>query len=219
VIVVGTGTEVGKTHVCMCLLAQARARGLRVRAYKPVATGVTGECEDSARHAEALGTASVPPTFGYVRPVSPHLAAREEGRPIDLEAIARVADEMTPGTDLLLVETAGGLFSPLSETLTNADLVRRLGPAAVLLVAPDRIGVLGEVRAFSLAAKASGITLSWVVLSAPAQGDASTGTNAGELEALGLGPVSPVFRRAPFDAKESLDAAARVLEALAPSIG
>jgi dethiobiotin synthetase len=40
VLVVGTGTEIGKTPVTTCLLSYARAQGWRVRAYKPIATGI-----------------------------------------------------------------------------------------------------------------------------------------------------------------------------------
>ena len=122
VVVVGTGTDVGKTHVTTALLAAARARGLSVAAYKPVATGVAESCEDAVRHAEALGAAYVPPTFAYARPVSPHLAAREEGRPVSLDAVAARSAELGAGRDLLVVEGAGGLFSPLGPSITNVDL-------------------------------------------------------------------------------------------------
>jgi dethiobiotin synthetase len=206
IVVVGTGTDVGKTHVSACLLAFARSRGLRAAAYKPVATGVTSECTDCAEHAAALGAPYVPPTYAYARPVSPHLAAREEGRPIDLAVIEERATRLSPDAGTLLVETAGGLFSPLSDTRTNADLVLRLLPASVLLVAPDRIGVLHDVGAAVRAAKGVGLTVAAVALSAPAVADASTGSNAGEISALGLGPVV-VFPRGPCEGKESLEAA------------
>lgn len=147
VLLVGTGTDVGKTHVTCALAALARARGQRVLSYKPLATGVRrGEvCEDAALHARATAGPYVPPTFAYERPISPHLAAREEGRPIDLAAIVACADGLSRDVTLL-VETAGGLFSPLDETRTMADLVLALAPDAVVLVAADRLGVLHEVQ-------------------------------------------------------------------------
>jgi dethiobiotin synthetase len=213
IVIVGTGTDVGKTHVSACLLAYARSRGLRVAAYKPVATGVTSRCDDCLVHAAALGAAYVAPSYAYARPVSPHLAAREEGRPIDLSVIVERARELTADGSLV-VETAGGLHSPLADGLTNADLALGLLPAKVVLVVPDRIGVLHDVRACRLAAEARGVRVTAVVLSAPAAKDASSGTNGRELEVLGLGPVAASFPRAPFDAPESLAAAERVWEGL-----
>ncbi len=210
VVVVGTGTEVGKTHVTCCLLACARRRGLRVQAYKPIATGVTDRCEDADLHGAALGSPSRPPTFSYRRPVSPHLAAREEGRPIELEAIRRCADEMSAGSEWLIVEAAGGLFSPLGESITNVDLVRCLDPARVVLVAPDRLGVLHDVGACVGAARARDVAFTALVLSAPRVPDDSTGTNARELERIGLGPVAAAFPHGSFEDTPSQAAAERV---------
>jgi len=210
VVVVGTGTEIGKTHVTTCLLSYARAQRRRVRAYKPIATGIESACEDAVRHAEALAAPYLHPTFAYRRPVSPHLAAREEARPIDLGAIRQYADDMGRDADAVIIEGAGGLFTPLSETITNLALVQCLLPAVLVLVAPDRLGVLHDVGACSAAARASGLEISAVVLSAPSAADESTGSNALELARIGLGPIAGVFPRAEFDAVHSQEVAAQV---------
>ena len=214
VIVVGTGTEIGKTHVTTCLLTHARAQGRSVRAYKPIATGVEGRCEDAERHAAALAASYLHPTFAYRRPVSPHFAAREEARAIDLDVIRQHADEMARDAEVVLIEGAGGLFTPLSETITNVALVKCLVPAVVVLVAPDRLGVLHDVGACCAAARASGIQVTAVVLSTPSTPDESTGSNALELARIGLGPILGVFPRASSDAAESQAVAARVWETI-----
>ena len=214
VLVVGTGTEIGKTHVTTCLLSHARAQGRRVRAYKPIATGIEGLCEDAERHAAALDSPYLHPTFAFRRPVSPHLAAREEVRVIDLDTIRQRADDMGRDADAVIIEGAGGLFTPLSETITNVALVHCLLPAVVVLVAPDRLGVLHDIGACSAAARASGIEISAVVLSAPSASDASTGSNALELARMGHGPIAGVFPRAKFDALSSQEVAAQVWKAI-----
>lgn len=215
VVVAGTGTDVGKTHVSAALLGAARAHGLAAAGYKPVATGAgpTEICEDARRHAEALAAEYVPPTYAYARPVSPHLAAREEGRPIDVDVIAARARELGAGKELLVVETAGGLFSPLAPGVTNVDLARALGDATLLLVAADRLGVLHDVGAV-LAGTRGLLARPTVVLSAPARDDASTGQNGAELDRLGLGPVLARFPRAAPDAGVSRVAAEAVLDAI-----
>jgi dethiobiotin synthetase len=214
VALVGTGTEIGKTHVTCALLVEARARGLSVAAYKPIATGFEARCEDAERHAEALGAPYVAPTFGYRRAVSPHLAAREEARPIDLAQIATRAEALGAGMDVLVVEGAGGLFTPLGETTTNVDLVLALAPDAVILVASDRLGVLHDVGAVRAAALGRGVRVRGVVLSAPAVPDDATGANAAELDALGLGPVLARFPRGGVGEAGTRAAAACVADAL-----
>jgi dethiobiotin synthetase len=219
IVVAGTGTEVGKTHVTACLLAHARSGGRRARGYKPVATGVSERCDDAEQHALASDIAYLAPTFAYRKPVSPHLAAREEGRPIDLDVICHRAQELAVGHEDLIVESAGGLFSPLSETLTNADLVQRLSPAAVVLVAPDRLGVLHDVGACLHAARARGLAVDALVLSTPSRPDGSTGSNAEELARIGLGPVAGVFPFAVVDEASSQEIAGRVwLDLMRPRV-
>lgn len=217
VVVVGTGTEIGKTHVACCLIHAARARGIAVSAFKPVATGAPrpDACEDALLHARAGGGAYVTPSFVYLRPVSPHLAAREEGRPIDLATVRARADELAAGADLQLVESAGGLFSPLGPGTTNADLVRALEPAGVVLVAPDRLGVLHDLAAALRAARAEGLAAPVVVLSASEGAwGAGPGPQAAEIAALGLADVAATFPRAAWDAAGSVAEADKVLAAL-----
>ena len=107
-------------------------------------------------------------------------------------------------------ELPGGLFSPLSETATNADLIRRLDPWRVLLVAPDRLGVLHDVIATSRAAQAEDVRIDGVILSAPAMPDASTGTNAEELGRVSVPAVLAALPRGPVDPL-NLDRVLRIL--------
>jgi dethiobiotin synthetase len=192
--VVATGTDVGKTHVTCALLAHLRTSSIPALGWKPVCSGGV---QDAQLHARAAGE-FIEPMYALARPVSPHLAAREQGVTIDLERIRARALELERRAGVLVVEGAGGLFSPLGTTLTNADLAAIA--QNVILVAPDRLGVLHDVTA---CVRASDIPFS-VVLSAPAHADASTGTNAIELGRLGIARVTATFPRAPWDAPESL---------------
>jgi dethiobiotin synthetase len=133
--------------------------------------------------------------YTFPEPVSPHLAARDAAVRIDLGVIERwVEDHEAPVT---LIETAGGLFSPLGHASTNFELTRAMHPDAVVLVAPDRLGVLHELTTtLALSAARGGLPIG-VVLSAPEVPDASTGRNGAELEALGIAaPIATFPRRA-----------------------
>jgi dethiobiotin synthase len=202
VFVVGTGTDVGKTHVTRALSLAARAP-----AWKPV---TSGGLDDVVRLEAA------PPMFALSEPLSPHLAARIDGVVIDASAIAREAIERAKAHERYLVESAGGLYSPVSVRETNADIARAFGAAAkLLLVAPDRIGVLHDVGATLRAARGDGLTVAGIVLSAPAVPDRSTGTNAEELVKLGLARTVVTFPRAGAEAPETRRAADECLGALA----
>jgi dethiobiotin synthetase len=155
--------------------------------------------------------------FGYAfgPPISPHLAARRDGVVVDIAKIATEVAELRAEVEGLLVELAGGLFSPLSRETVNLDLAKALQATAIVLVAPDRIGVLHDVGATVRAAKASGLSLQGIALSAPAISDASTGMNAAELVDITRLYVLASFPRADADARASLVAARAVLEGLA----
>jgi dethiobiotin synthetase len=165
----------------------------------------------SARDESASSTRAHPlrSLYAFPDPISPHLAARLAGTRIDLGVVERWVSRHAAATTL--IETAGGLFSPLGYGATNFDLMVALHPDAVILVAPDRLGVLHELTTtLALAAARGGPSLG-VVLSTPAKRDASTGRNAPELAALGIATPIATFPRAAASAALSADAARQVI--------
>jgi dethiobiotin synthetase len=185
VVVAGTGTEIGKTHFSVALLTALAAKGCRAAGIKPVETGLAGPGTTDAQRLADASTFHVKHrgyTFGEA--ISPHLAARHEAIGIDISDIAMGISQVRDQVDVLLVELAGGLFTPLSETEVNADLARALAPALLVLVAPDRVGVLHDVIATVRAATTVPIAVEGVLLMAAERADASAGQNAGELQRL-----------------------------------
>jgi dethiobiotin synthetase len=184
VVILGTGTNVGKTYVTCWL-----ARGLnqaRVLALKPIESGVaSGATGDAGEIAEAAGHGARLSRWRLRRGVSPHLAAREQGVAIRIAEVADWvnAEERRAAPEVTLVETAGGAFSPLAAGATNVDLALALGPAIWLLVAPDSLGVLHDV---TVTLKALPRVPDAVLLSGARGSDASSGTNAAELLRLGI---------------------------------
>src|SRR5579872_6723621 len=176
VVVSGTGTGIGKTHVAEALLLALGQRGLRAAGVKPVETGFDGgPASDEARLAKASSFHVKHTGVRFADPVSPHLAAREAGRPISLDSLVAEIEAARSNADLVLAELAGGLFSPLSDTETNADLAKALRPDVLLLVAPDRLGVLHDLIAATRAAQAGSLRVDGVALVAPDLPDTSTG--------------------------------------------
>lgn len=186
VLVAGTGTSVGKTTFASSWLRGWAADGARVLGWKPIETGGTAD-------AEMLGLACgtrLPPLYAFAEPVSPHRAARSANVRIELPRIRAEGARLAASVDALLVETAGGLFTPLDDAgATNADLCRAFDPASLILVAPNRLGVLHDVGATARAAEATGLRIEAVILTGSAP-DASADSNFDELARLGHPVVS-----------------------------
>lgn len=186
VLVAGTDTGVGKTVVAAGLLRVLRARGRSVVAVKPVESGCSDdpEAEDGAILARAAGQTE--PRAALVRlrePLAPPVAAEREGVVLDHRPWAAEIRRLARGRDLVLVEGAGGLLSPLTWECSALDLARELG-AAALVVGADRLGVQNHVLLTERALAGAGVEVLGAVLSAPGEPDASTGGNGAALRRL-----------------------------------
>ena len=148
--VVGTHTEVGKTWVGQQLLRTWRASGLSVAARKPVQSFDPGSAPTDA---ELLASASgedvhavCPAHRWYARAMAPPMAADVLDR--SRITLADLIDELAwpVSAQLGLVETVGGVLSPLAHDGSSLDLVRLLAPDDVLLVADASLGTINAIR-------------------------------------------------------------------------
>ncbi len=166
----GVDTDCGKTFVTARLAEHLLRRGCRVVTQKPVQTGCDGHmADDIAEHRRAMGCAALPEdaeglTCSYLfrKPASPALAARLEGVEIDPARIDAHTRMLARAYDAVLVEGAGGLMVPLTDSLLTIDYVasRRL-PLA--LVATSRLGGINHALLSICACKAYGVDLRAVV--------------------------------------------------------
>jgi dethiobiotin synthase len=181
VLVTGTGIGVGKTRVACALARALTAAGRRVVAIKPVETGcgdATAAEEDGARLAATTGQAEPREAlFRFTAPLVPALAAEREDAAIDLDAMVLRIEELRGDAEVLLLEGAGGLLSPITWEWSVVELARTLG-AAVLVVAADRVGVINHALLTLSALELAGLPVAGVVLTPPETADPSTGTNA-----------------------------------------
>ena len=175
--VTGTDTDVGKSVLGAALLATMAAAGERVRAHKPVLTGLDergrGDCSQPAAVGrwpadhELLGAAAgMPPEevtpLRYGPAVSPHLAAAMAGEHIDhTRLVAAGLTATSAGTTI--VEGVGGLLTPLAEGYTVCDYALALG-LPVLIAARPGLGTINHTLLTVAAARAAGLALRAVVL-------------------------------------------------------
>ncbi len=153
-VVAGTATEVGKTWVAVALARRARAAGHVVAARKPAQSfdppaGDREEPTDAALLAAATGEAPdavCPPHRSYPRAMAPPMAADALGR-ASIELGQLLGEISWPdGTTVGIVETAGGVRSPIAHDADNVELTLALAPDQVVLVADAGLGTINAVR-------------------------------------------------------------------------
>jgi len=196
IFVTGTGTDVGKTYIASRLAETRRASGSRVGVYKPVASGCAPG-KDGERIAsdavELWESAGRPLSLHKVcpqrfeKPVAPPEAAAAEGKTVDEGLlIDGVQPWLDTSLDVLLIEGAGGLFSPISESMLNIDFALamrdRLPQLQVVMIAPNRLGVIHDCIASVRAASVAGLQITSIQLNSIGQPDASSETNAASIE-------------------------------------
>lgn len=170
--VAGTGTDIGKTHVACALIRALRARNVRVDAFKPVVSGFDPDdpdISDPGRLALALEEPSALTRISprrYRAPLAPNLAARLEGDTLQLADLISDCRASLARTDrdLLLVEGAGGVMSPLTDDATNLDLMVALN-LPVLLVAGSYLGTVSHILTALEVIRSRGLALTAIVMS------------------------------------------------------
>lgn len=203
--VTGTDTGVGKTYVTCMIAREMRARGVRAGAYKPACSGCGAPSggEPQWSDVEALVAACGGAFPGervcpqrFAAPLAPPVAAREEGRTVDAGLLRRGAEWWRGRVELLLVEGAGGLLAPLSDTDLVADLAGDLG-LPLLIVARLGLGTINHTLLTVEAAERRGLRIAGIVLNEAGPGgtDLSVASNPREIAARCDVPVLGILRR------------------------
>ena len=185
--ITGTDTEAGKTEVTALLAAGLRAHGHNVRAIKPLMSGADPESPDSdaARIGLAAGHSPMTHTW-WETPISPHRASWIESKALDVPDLQQwIRDQKA---DHVLIEGVGGWRVPLAMTPEGKPLyslrdLARDSAGDILLVAPNRLGVLNHVQLTVEAIRRDGFNLRGVILNQtqPQESSVSEKTNFEDL--------------------------------------
>ena len=152
-VVTGTDTDIGKT-----VFAAGLAGALGAYYWKPVQAGIDpeGDKETVARLGNLPLTHIVPEAYRLTTPASPHLAARIDGIEVRLDKLS------LPQVDgPLVVEGAGGVLVPVSETLLMADLFAHW-QLPVILCARTALGTINHSLLSIEALRSRGVPLAGI---------------------------------------------------------
>lgn len=198
IFVTGTDTDVGKTRIATALARQLSAQGIRVVPRKPVESGCR-KSEGELIPADALalrlaagyaGELSEVCPYRFEAALSPVRAARLSGEKVTLAHLRRACTAEDENS-FMLVEGAGGFYSPLAEDGLNADLAEAL-QLPVLLVADDRLGCINQILLSAEAIEKRGLQLAAIVLNATTPQAPAGMDNAEDLRELIDAPLYKV---------------------------
>lgn len=178
-LIAGTDTDVGKTFVTIALTTYWRKYHLNrdepqnnsLSIFKLMQTGV-GDVELYQRlFADIAGIEIVPP-LSFDAPLAPPIAAAKEGRIINLGDVWRKFSAVAEKSSLVLLESLGGLGSPVTEELTVGNIAADWRIPTVLVV-PIKLGAIAHTVANVALARSLKIDLRGIIL------------NCSQLEAVG----------------------------------
>ncbi len=168
--ITGTDTGVGKTQVTVALMKNLKAQGRTVIGMKPVAAGcqrvkgvwVNDDALQLQRHSSVQLPYETINPYAFERPLSPHLAARHDGKVVSLERLVSESLLLASQVDCLLIEGAGGWEVPLNENARISDLAKKVG-FPVILVVGLRLGCINHALLSILAIQQSGLACAgWI---------------------------------------------------------
>jgi dethiobiotin synthetase len=152
-------------------------RGVRIRAVKPLCAGGRDDAVAlRAAQGNRMTLDEVNPWY-FQSSITPMLAARRRRRKIQQGEVLRFLEEARRDCDVLLVEGAGGLLSPLGEGFSSRELIVAM-KATPVVVCPNRLGAINLSRLVLEALPAAPRKRAQVVLVSRPHADASTQTNA-----------------------------------------
>lgn len=165
--ITGTDTGVGKTYAACLLVERLKQNGLRVAVMKPVAAGVgaDGMNEDvrllmSVSNVRAPAELSNP--YCLALAAAPHIAARQAGLTMRLDAIEQAYAKLAAQADVVVVEGAGGFLVPMNDEFGMDAIPMKLG-LPVIMVVGLRLGCLNHAVLTAEAIRGRGLTLvGWI---------------------------------------------------------
>ena len=145
----GIDTDAGKTYVTGYIARRLMEQGKKVITQKFIQTGNVGSSEDIEAHRRIMGTGMLPEDIDHTTapvifsyPASAQLAARIDGREIDLGVIDKATEKLLSLYAIVLIEGAGGLAVPITDTFMAIDYVQSRRLPLILVTN----GVLGSIN-------------------------------------------------------------------------
>ena len=172
--ITATGTDVGKTFVTALLVKKWRDSGIDAGYYKAALSGaelrdgkwVAGDADYVKTIANLPDSQEQLVSYVYKEAVSPHLATRKEGDPVELEKVRADFDDATKRHEFIFAEGSGGIICPIrydEQKIFLVDIIKALNLPLVIVT----MAALGSINAAVLTveyAKARNIPIRGLII-------------------------------------------------------
>lgn len=203
IFVTGTDTDVGKTFVATSLAKQLTADGIRVIPRKPIESGcqlINAELHPA--DAIALKSAAVYGgdlsevcPYRFKPALSPVRAAQMDKQHISIHQLSLACKHKT-NDGFVIIEGAGGFYSPLAEDGLNADLAVEL-QLPVLLVSNNELGCINQTLLTVEAISNRNLTIAAVIINDKEQDKNQDMNNAEDLRKYINAPIYTIAHAQP----------------------
>ncbi|MBR5648103.1 dethiobiotin synthase [Pseudobutyrivibrio sp.] len=170
VFITGTGTDIGKTYVTALMAKYYKEQGIDVAYYKAAISGADTIPESDAGYVKRIAGLEQPDdsmvSYLFREAVSPHLAAKINNRPIELDKIVADYKAVRDSHEFTVVEGSGGIVCPIrydEEKILLPDIVKALR-LSVIIVADAGLGTIHNVVTTAAYIKNLGIEIEGVLL-------------------------------------------------------
>ena len=150
--ITGTDTDVGKTYVTALLVKTLRKAGFDVGYYKAAISGAPTVAESDAGFVNRFAGINEPEdmilSYLYQNAVSPHLAARIEGNPVEKQVILKAWERVTKAYPYVTMEGSGGIMCPIrhdEKAVYYLEDIIQWMHLPVLVVANAGLGTINHV--------------------------------------------------------------------------
>ena len=177
IFVTGTGTDVGKTYVTALIVKKLADAGIHAGYYKAALSGAESIEESDAGYVKKIAGITQEDSsllsYLYQNAVSPHLAARIEGNPVDTETVKADFDRVKKEFDYVTVEGSGGILCPIcfdEAKIQLEDVVKELHLSSIL-IADAGLGTINSVVLTAEYMKTHGLPLKGIIFNHYHPGD------------------------------------------------
>lgn len=172
--ITGTGTDVGKTFVSGLILKKLAENGRKAAYYKAAMSGNERDAAGNLVPGDALYVKTISGIrqplgemcpYVYEHAVSPHLASRLEGNPVQMNCVRKNFEKLCREYDYVTMEGSGGILCPLC--FDEADIrlpdVIKSCHLGCLVVADAGLGTINDVGLTAAYMRAEQIPLRGII--------------------------------------------------------
>lgn len=175
IFITGTGTDIGKTYVTALIVKKLVDEGLKSTYYKSALSGadiidnkiVPGDAKYVCDIAGLKNDPNSLVSYIYKRAVSPHLATKYEGNPLDLNKVLDDFNSLKKENDYIVVEGSGGIICPIvyeeNKKIMLEDIIKKLN-LDTILIADAGLGTINQIVLTAEYMKSKNINIKGIIL-------------------------------------------------------